>query len=69
MEVISAVKRISGLLPPTRPVEKRPGDPPVLVADASKAHQTIGWIPNHKEIHSIVESAWKWHNEKASAYM
>ena len=69
MEVISAVKRISGLLPPTRPVEKRPGDPPVLVADVSKAHQTIGWIPNHKEIHSIVESAWKWHNEKASAYM
>ena len=69
LEVISAVKRISGLLPPTRPVEKRPGDPPVLVADASKAHQTIGWIPNHKEIHSIVESAWKWHNEKASAYM
>ena len=69
LEVISAVKRISGLLPPTRPVEKRPGDPPVLVADASKAHQTIGWIPNHKEIHSIVESAWKWHKEKASAYM
>jgi UDP-arabinose 4-epimerase len=69
LEVISAVKRISGLLLPTRPVEKRPGDPPVLVADASKAHQTIGWIPNHKEIHSIVESAWKWHNEKASAYM
>ena len=69
MEVISAVKQISGLLPLTRPVEKRPGDPPVLVADASKAHQTIGWIPNHKDIHEIVESAWKWHNEKASAYM
>ena len=69
MEVISAVKRISGLLPPTRPVEKRPGDPPVLVADASRAHQTISWIPKHKDIHEIVESAWKWHKEKANAYM
>ena len=69
MEVISAVKRISGLSTPTRPVEKRPGDPPVLVADASRAHQTINWIPKHKDIHEIVESAWKWHNEKASAYM
>ena len=63
------MKRISGLSTPTRPVEKRPGDPPVLVADASRAHQTINWIPKHKDIHEIVESAWKWHKEKANAYM
>jgi UDP-glucose-4-epimerase GalE len=69
MEVISAVKRISGLNTPIRPVQKRPGDAPVLVADASQAHQTIGWIPKHKDIHEIVESAWKWHKEEVNAYI
>ena len=64
MEVISAVKQISGLHTPIRTVQNRPGDAPVLVADASKAHQTIGWAPRFKDIHEIVESAWRWHKEK-----
>jgi UDP-arabinose 4-epimerase len=69
MEVISAVKRISGFYIPFRPVQKRPGDAPVLVADASLARQTIGWIPKCIDIHEIVETAWKWHKEKVNAYI
>ena len=62
------MKRISGLYTPFRPVQKRPGDAPVLVADSSQAHQIIGWIPRFKDIHEIVETAWKWHKEKENAY-
>jgi UDP-arabinose 4-epimerase len=69
MEVISAVKRISGLSIPMRPVQKRHGDAPVLVADPSKACQTIGWIPKNKDIHEIVETAWRWHKENINAYV
>ena len=69
MEVISAVNEISGLKTPIRPVQKRPGDAPVLVADPSQANQTIGWIPGYQDIHEIVETAWKWHKEKVNAYI
>jgi UDP-glucose-4-epimerase GalE len=69
MEVISAVKRISGLSTPFRPIQKRPGDAPVLVADASKARQTIGWVPKFTDLHEIVETAWKWHKEEVNAFI
>jgi UDP-arabinose 4-epimerase len=69
MEVISAVERISGFHTSFQPVQKRPGDAPVLVADASKARQIIGWIPRFKDIHEIIETAWKWHKEKLNAYI
>lgn len=69
LEVVQAVKRIGGLNVSFQPDQKRPGDPPVLVADASQAHQTIGWIPTYQDIHEIVETAWKWHKEKVNAYI
>jgi len=69
LEVLEAVKRVSGLNIPFRPDQKRPGDPPVLVANPSQAHQTINWIPKYQDIHIIVETAWKWHKEKINAYI
>jgi UDP-glucose-4-epimerase GalE len=69
LEVVEAVKRVSGLNIPFWPDQKRPGDPPVLVADPSQANQTIGWIPRYQDIHEIVETAWKWHKEKINAYI
>lgn len=69
LEVVTAVERVGGLNIPFRPDQKRPGDPPVLVADPSKAHQIIDWIPRYQDIHEIVETAWKWHKEKVNAYI
>ena len=69
LEVVAAAERVSGLNISFRPDQKRPGDPPVLVADPSQAHQTIGWIPRYQDIHEIVETAWKWHKEKVNAYI
>ena len=69
MEVISAVKRVSGLNIPFQPDQKRPGDAPVLVADASRARQTIGWTPRFTDIHEIIETAWKWHKEMVNSYI
>ncbi len=39
---------------------RRPGDPAVLFADASKIHREIGWKPEHTDIAEIIESAWRW---------
>jgi UDP-arabinose 4-epimerase len=57
LEVIHAAEAATG-----RPVRRkigprRPGDPPVLVADASKAQQVLGWTAK-RDLTEIVNSAW-----------
>ena len=59
-EVIAAVERVSKLKVPARDAARRAGDPPVLVADPSRAAQVLGWKPRHSTLDEIVESAWKW---------
>ena len=63
LEIIGAVERVSGLKTPFKPVQRRPGDPPVLIANSSHAHQILGWSPRYPGIDEIVEAAWKWHNK------
>ena len=60
-EVIQAVERVSGRHFPVRETGRRPGDPPALVADASRAAQVLGWRPRYPELDSLVEHAWRWH--------
>jgi len=40
--------------------ERRVGDPAILVADASRAVDEMGWKPQYAELESIVEHAWQW---------
>jgi UDP-glucose 4-epimerase len=39
---------------------RRAGDPPILVADSSKARAELGWRPRTESLEAIVESAWRW---------
>lgn len=39
-------------------VQKRAGDPAVLVANPAKAHDILGWHPHHSDIPFIVQSAY-----------
>jgi UDP-glucose-4-epimerase GalE len=59
-EVVAAVERVSKLKVPARDGARRAGDPPVLVADPSRANRILGWKPRHSALDEIVESAWKW---------
>jgi UDP-glucose 4-epimerase len=54
-EVISALTKL-GLNPKFKVTERRPGDPPFLVADSSKAQKVLNWIPSKSEISEIVKS-------------
>jgi UDP-glucose 4-epimerase len=47
---------------------RRPGDPPVLVADPRLAKQVLGWSPVFTEIREIIASAWKWHLSHPQGY-
>ena len=61
-EVIRAVKSASKLEVPTRESARREGDPPVLVAEPGEAFKTLGWRPQHSDLHTIVDSAFRWHS-------
>jgi UDP-arabinose 4-epimerase len=60
-EVIDAVRGVSGSEFSVQYHPRRPGDPPVLVADAGLARKTLGWEPRFTSIEEIVGSALAWH--------
>lgn len=56
---IAAVERITARKVPTRIAARRPGDPPILVADISAARRRIGFEPRLSDLDVIVETAWR----------
>jgi UDP-arabinose 4-epimerase len=64
-EVIAAAERITGHRIPRREGPRRPGDPPVLVADASRARDVLGWTPGLSDLDTIIRTAWAWHGRDA----
>jgi UDP-glucose 4-epimerase len=58
-EVIRAIEEATGQKLQTHPMPRREGDPPILVADASKAKKELGWQPQYSELTAIVQHSWK----------
>lgn len=40
--------------------QRRPGDPAVLVANATLAKQELGWQPEYADLETIIRHAWQW---------
>lgn len=57
-EVIAAAERVTGTPIATILGERRPGDPPQLVADATKAQNLLGWTPRYPDLDTIIAHAW-----------
>ena len=67
-EVLAAVEAATGRPVPHRNGPRRAGDPPVLVADASRARAVLGWVPAHPDLAEIVASAWAWRRAHPGGY-
>jgi len=67
-EVIDSCRRITGLKIPEQIGPRRPGDPPALVADSTRAQQQLGWKPRYNDIDAIVATAWRWHSTHPQGY-
>ena len=59
LEVIKAAEKITGRTVNRKVGPRRAGDPPVLVADATRAQRVLGWKAT-RMLPDIVSSAWKW---------
>jgi UDP-glucose 4-epimerase len=60
MEVIAAVKRVSGVDFPVMLGPRREGDPAALIADASRIRATLPWTPKYQDLDTIVRHAFAW---------
>ena len=58
-EVIDSCRRVTGVPIAARDVERRAGDPAVLIASSAKAVAELGWRPRHTGIDEIVADAWE----------
>ena len=59
-ELVAGVREITGCDIPVLVGARRPGDPPVLIADASLARNRLGWRPNYADLNSQIMHAWAW---------
>ena len=68
-EVVSTIESVIGRELKKRIARRRPGDPPVLLANPSRAERLLGWKAKHS-LQDMVSSAWKFmqlHNGRARA--
>ncbi len=64
-EVIETAKRVTGVEIPVELSGRRPGDPPVLVADSTGLQQALHWKPRHDDLEFIVRTAWEWERKQS----
>jgi UDP-glucose 4-epimerase len=67
-EVIDTVKKVSGKNFKVTEVNRRPGDPPRLTADATKARKELGWKIEKPDLEEMVSTAWQWHSNNPNGY-
>lgn len=60
LEVIKACETVSGHKVKLKIEPRRPGDPPVVLGDATKLQTEIGWKPRFTDLTESVRTAWKW---------
>lgn len=66
-EVIRVTEQVTGRPVPVQESARRAGDPAILIADPSRARQTLDWSPVHSSLEEIVTTAWKWYCRKNQA--
>ncbi|MFP6743351.1 MAG: UDP-glucose 4-epimerase GalE [Alphaproteobacteria bacterium] len=62
MEVIETARRVTGHPIDVDVAPRRPGDPPVLVANAELANTVLGWTASRPTLECQIRDAWRWHS-------
>ncbi len=67
-EVIDTVSEVLDRPVPWESAPRRPGDPPALYADSTKAQTELCWEVQYPTLRPIVETAWRWHRDNPEGY-
>lgn len=68
MQILEAARKVTGHPIPAEVVPRRPGDPPRLIADSTRARQELGWKPQFENAETIIASVWKWLQKHPNGY-
>lgn len=60
-DLISGVQKVTGKHIPVNFKGKRIGDPAILIGNAKKALDVLGWSPEYTSIDAIITTAWDWY--------
>jgi UDP-glucose-4-epimerase GalE len=60
-QVIDTACIVTGARINASDIGRRPGDPPILVADATLARELLGWSAESSDLATIITDAWRWH--------
>ncbi|MGA9050075.1 MAG: UDP-glucose 4-epimerase GalE, partial [Pseudolabrys sp.] len=63
---IEAVRRVSGRDFAVEVSDRRPGDPPALVANVDRIRATLPWRPRFQNLDTIVAHALAWEKQLAA---
>ena len=67
-EVIETVREVSGRNFKVVETDRRPGDPPILTANAARARSELGWKIEKPDLAEMVSTAWQWHTSHPDGY-
>ena len=67
-QVIDAVEAVTDRTVPRSYHGRRAGDPPILVADATRAKEVLGWNPTRSTLDQMIGSAWEWMQRNPDGY-
>jgi UDP-glucose 4-epimerase len=60
LQVLSAMRKVSGNEVSAKMAGRRAGDPAAVVANSDKAKKILGWTPQYMNIETICETAYLW---------
>jgi len=59
-EVLDMIAKVDGKPLNIKELPRRAGDPPQLIADASRIRSTLGWQPQHDNLEQIIKTSLDW---------
>ena len=59
-EVVRTVEQVHGSPINVVETDRRPGDPPMLVAEGTSAREILGWQPRYDDLEFIVRTSYDW---------
>jgi UDP-glucose 4-epimerase len=59
-DVIKVAQRVTKRDIPVVEDGRRPGDPPVLIANSDRIRRELGWKPMYEDLEDIIRTAWIW---------
>ena len=67
-EVIDVAREVTNCDIPAEVVDRREGDPAILVASSIKIKEKLGWNPQKTNLHEIIKDAWNFHQKHPNGY-